>query len=151
MNNTSFNENMDILFTEVQDFAKQNSVMGAPLTVENKTLVPIVSVTLGYGSGTNSMKSGSNESKTPGVGLGAKISTDAVVVIDKDNVSMLPVTQKANANQLMDKIPQVISSMMPNAQQNMQQGAQQGQQPNQQAQQQNQQQAQQQNQAKPKP
>ncbi|GAA0727305.1 hypothetical protein GCM10008905_24760 [Clostridium malenominatum] len=132
--NTHVNENLDSLFTEVQEFAKQNSVMGTPMTVENKTLVPVVSVTVGYGSGTSSMKAGSTSTTTPGLGLGARISTDAIVVIDKENVSMLPVTQKSNGNQLMDKIPQMISNMMPGGQQqqgqqqNQQQGQQQGQQ-----------------------
>lgn len=136
--NTHVNQNLDSLFTEVQEFAKQNSVMGTPMTVENKTLVPIVSVTIGYGSGTSSMKAGSTSTTTPGLGLGARISTDAVVVIDKENVSMLPVSQKSNGNQLMDKLPQMLSSIMPGAQQQQGQAAQ-----GQQAQQQNQQQSQQ--------
>ena len=139
MNNTNFDQNLDTLFNEVQDFAKQNSVMGSPLTVENKTLVPIISVTLGYGSGTSSMKTGGTSTTTPGLGLGARISTDAVVVIDQNNVSMLPIAQKTNAGQLMDKLPQMINSLMPGgqqgqqqaSQQNMQQGQQQAQQPGQ--------------------
>ena len=62
------------------------------------------------------------------LGLGAKLSTDAVIVIDKDNVSLLSLNSTA-AGQLMDKIPQIISGMTGKQQSGQAQGqSQQGQQ-----------------------
>ncbi|KEI02223.1 GerW family sporulation protein [Clostridium botulinum] len=135
--NNNFSDNMNTVFTKVEDYVKHESMMGTPLTVENKTLVPVVSVSLGYGSGNNSPKNKTNPSSCPaeGVGLGAKIATDAVVVIDKDCVSMLPVSQRTNVNinDMMTKLPNVISSLKggTNTQQNQAQGQQQQQQQNQ--------------------
>ncbi|KGM97054.1 sporulation protein [Clostridium novyi A str. 4552] len=114
--NNNFSDNMNTVFSKVEDYVKTESMMGAPMTVQDKTLVPIVSVSLGYGSGNNSPKdksASSNSCPAEGVGLGAKIATDAVVVIEKDCVSMLPVAQKSNMNvkDMMDKIPNVLTSI----------------------------------------
>lgn len=114
--NNNFSDNINTVFNKVEDYVKTESMMGAPITVQDKTLVPVVSVSLGYGSGNNSPKDKSTSTSThpaEGVGLGAKINTDAVVVIEKDCVSMLPVTQKSNMNvkDMMDKIPNVLTSI----------------------------------------
>ncbi|EDS76313.1 conserved hypothetical protein [Clostridium botulinum C str. Eklund] len=114
--NNNFSDNMNTVFNKVEDYVKTESMMGTPITVQDKTLVPIVSVSLGYGSGNNSPKdkaASSNSCPAEGVGLGAKIATDAVVVIEKDCVSMLPVAQKSNMNvkDMMDKIPNVLTSI----------------------------------------
>ncbi|GIM27619.1 hypothetical protein CPJCM30710_02850 [Clostridium polyendosporum] len=64
-----------------------------------------MSVTVGYGNAADS---------PGGLGLGAKISTNAVVVIDKESVSMLPVNEKSSnldINQLLDKVPQTIANI----------------------------------------
>lgn len=133
--NTNFTQNMDALFSDLQNFVKTDSVIGSPVTVGDKTLVPVMSVTLGYGSTGMAKKQQSDSTNASnGVGLGAKISTNAVVVIDKDSVSMLPVNEKNNMGQLMDKLPQALTSLGQNM---MSQGANQGQQQNQMQNQQN--------------
>ncbi|AYF55089.1 sporulation protein [Clostridium botulinum C] len=132
--NNNFSDNMNTVFTKVEDYVKHESMMGTPLTVENKTLVPIVSVSLGYGSGNNSPKNKNNSTSSScpaeGVGLGAKIATDAVVVIDKDCVSMLPVSQRTNVNinDMITKLPNVISSLKGSTNTQQNQGQQQSQQ-----------------------
>jgi uncharacterized spore protein YtfJ len=123
---TDFTQNIDTLFSDLQNFAKTESVLGNPLIVGDKTLVPVMSVTLGYGSAGMGTKIDQPETKNAsnGIGLGAKISTSAVVIVEKTGVSMLPVSEKSNMGQLMDKIPQAIASM---TQGSTQQGASQGQ------------------------
>ncbi|MCY6371220.1 GerW family sporulation protein [Clostridium ganghwense] len=130
-------QNVDALFTGLQNFVKTESVMGTPVNVADKTLVPVVSVTIGYGSGSNN-KAPVPANGGPGVGLGARIATNAVVVINKDSVSMLPVNEKGNVNNLpndnntmstlVDKIPEMINNFKQGAQpQNMAQNQQQNQ------------------------
>lgn len=114
--NTSFTNNMDTLFTDLHDFVSTDTVLGSPLSVGNKTLVPVMSVTMGYGStgmSTKLQNSGSNNANnaTNGVGLGARVTTSAVVVIENDSVSMLPVNEKSNMEQLMNKLPEAVSSL----------------------------------------
>jgi len=115
-------------------------LIGKPVTQGDKTFLPVVSVTLGYGSGNSASKpQQGNSSSSQGLGsiasatnmaggalgLGAKLCTDAIIVIDKDNVSIMPLNAAANAGQLMDKIPQILSNMSSNKQQGQQQGQQQ--------------------------
>ncbi|OFI05841.1 sporulation protein YtfJ [Clostridium acetireducens DSM 10703] len=134
--NVSFSQDMDALFSELKDFVKTESIMGTPLPVGDNTLIPVVSVTLGYGSGNNAKNANANAA--PGVGIGAKVCTNAVVVVNKDNVSMLPVNGKGNMDQVMNNIPQMISNLKQSAsQQNMPQGQQNQPQQNNQNQQQN--------------
>ena len=105
--NTPFTQNMDTIFTDLHNFVKNDSVLGAPVVVGDKTLVPVISVTLGYGN------PGMSKSSTPSSmsGMGARVSTNAVVVIDKNSATMLTVGEKANMSKMIDKIPQAISSI----------------------------------------
>lgn len=114
--NTTFTNNMDTLFTDLHDFVSTDTVLGTPLSVGNKTLVPVMSVTMGYGSTGMSTKVQNNSSNnannaTSGTGLGARVTTNAVMVIENDSVSMLPVNEKSNMEQLMNKLPDAISSL----------------------------------------
>jgi hypothetical protein len=58
------------------------------------------------------MGTGGPGTGTGALGLGAKLCTDAVLVIDNQNVTLLPVGSTASS--LMDKIPQIISSINQN-------------------------------------
>ena len=103
--NTPFSQNMDSIFTDLHNFVKNDSVLGAPVIVGEKTLVPVISVTLGYGT------PGMSKNNTSGSGMGARISTNGVVVIDKDSTTMLTVGEKGNMSQMIDKIPQALGSI----------------------------------------
>lgn len=143
-------QNVDTLFSNLENFTQNQGLIGKPVTYGDKTFIPVVSVALGYGSGNTAGKSqqGNAPSNTGAMqgggnmaggalGLGAKLNTDAVIVIDKDQVSMLQLSAAANATQFMDKIPQILTGMGQNKQpgqaqnQDSSQSAQQAQQPQQ--------------------
>lgn len=142
---TNLNQNIDSLFSNLETFTQNEGLIGKPVTQGDKTFLPVVSLTLGYGSGNSASKPQGSSSAGQGIssmigasnmaggalGLGAKLCTDAVIVIDKGNVSMMPLNATANAGQLMDKIPQILSGMKPSNPQQSQQMNQQGQQQNQ--------------------
>lgn len=117
MDQLSFTENVDSLFRSLENFTQNEGIIGKPVTQGDKTFLPVVSITVGGGGGNASMKgqggSGagmpSSSTGTGALGLGAKLCTDAVIVIDKDNVSLLPMN--SNASSLMDKIPQIVSGI----------------------------------------
>lgn len=134
IDNSSFNENLDTLFSDLHNLVKSDTVLGNPVTVGEKTLVPVMAVTLGYGStGTGTRMSSSSNTSSNGIGLGARISTSAVMVIDKDSVTMHAVNEKGNMASMMDKIPQALAGIgksMTGMGQAQQQGGQQNQQNN---------------------
>lgn len=122
---TTLNQNVDMLFSNLENFTQKEGVIGKPVVQDNKTFLPVVSVTLGYGGGNSANKTqpedssnssnqtlGGIASKMAGgaLGFGAKLNTEAIIVIDKDkdSVSMLPLTSGAN---LTEKIPQMLMNM----------------------------------------
>lgn len=114
---------VDSLFHGLENFTQKEGILGKPVEQGDKTLIPVISVTLGYGSGNMAPKAQqaqmgmASSSDTGGaLGLGAKVSTDAVIVIDSNNVSMLPVSGSGNVSQLIDKIPQIVMGMNQNKQ-----------------------------------
>jgi uncharacterized spore protein YtfJ len=74
---------------------------------------------------------GTSNAGMDALGLGARISTDALAVVDGENISVIPVSATgSNMNQLISQIPQ----MMGKGQSGQSQGQQQGQQSQQQGQ-----------------
>ena len=147
--NQNLTQNVDTLFSNLENFTQNEGLIGKAVTHGDKTLIPVVSVTLGYGSGNSAGKNqAGNTSTTMGtgssnmtggaLGLGAKLTTDAVIVIDSsnnNNVSVLPLSSAGATSQIMDKIPQILSGMGQNNQQGQQQNQSQNQSQNQQNQQ----------------
>jgi len=132
MDQFNMTENVDTLFHSIENFTQKEGVIGKPVTLGDKTLLPVVSVTVGYGGGNAAMKgqsgsgstgtgTGSSSSGTGALGLGAKLTTDAVIVIDNQNISMLPISANG-ASQLIEKIPQIVSTMSQNKQSNQPMG-----------------------------
>jgi len=133
MDQLTLNSNVDSLFHTLENLTQKEGIIGKAVTHGDKTFLPVVSITVGYGTGSASMGKGqsgsstftSSTSQTPGtgaLGLGAKVCTDAVIVIDSSNnqsVTMLPVSSAAGS--LMDKIPQIISGINQSKQQNQSQ------------------------------
>lgn len=132
MDHSALNTNVDSLFHSLENFTQKEGIIGKPVTQGDKTFLPVISITVGYGGGnatmgksqpSSSMSSGASQgSGTGALGLGAKLCTDAVIVIDNQNnqsVTMLPVSSAAGS--LMDKIPQIISGMNQSKQQNQSQ------------------------------
>lgn len=114
----SMNQNIDTLFSNIENFTQNEGTLGKPVTQGDKTLIPIISVTIGYGGGNTSGKmTGSSTGTTQGtsnagmdaLGLGARISTDALAVVDGENVNVIPVNSTgSNMSQLINQIPQMM-------------------------------------------
>lgn len=131
-------QNVDTLFSNLENFTQNEGLIGKAYTHGDKTFIPVVSVTLGYGTGNTASKNqqgttatnqaqgaaGAGNMAGGALGLGAKLNTEAVIVIDKDNVSMLPLGAAAGSSQLIEKIPQMLMGLNQNKQQQGQQGQQ---------------------------
>lgn len=127
-------QQVDTLFTNMENFTQNDSLIGKPVSQGDKTFLPVMSITLGYGGGDTQSKAKQPSAATPAgtmgggaVGLGAKLCTDAVIVIDKDNVMFAPINATGNVSQIINQIPQIIGSMQSGGQSG-QSGAQTGQQ-----------------------
>ncbi len=135
--NSTLHENVDTLFTNLQSFTQNEGVLGKPMSYEDKTFIPVVSLTLGYGGGNTTPKNQQNNTGSQNMssaignmgagalGLGARLTTDAIVVIDKGNVSMMQLTPMAgNVSQMINQIPQILMGKNQGSGQQGQQGQQ---------------------------
>ncbi len=142
--NNTMEQNVSTLFSNIESFAQQEGTLGKPLSVEDKTLIPVISISIGYGGGNSSGKltqgstttsQGSGSTGMDALGLGARISTDAVLVVDQGNISAISINPASGAmSQLMNKLPQMVGMGQNSQKQGQQQGQQQDQQQGQQQQ-----------------
>lgn len=129
---------VNTLFSNMESFTQNEGLIGKPVTQGNKTFLPVVSVMIGFGGGDSQSKMNKSTAGTNSfgmgnvmgggaLGLGAKLCTDAVLILDNDNVLLAQIGAASNITKVIDKIPQIISNMNPQGgQQGNQQGAQQG-------------------------
>lgn len=97
--------------SELREVARTESIVGEPITVGNKTLVPIVRISVGFGAGGGE---GSDEKNRGGFGGGggggARVEPAAFIVIDEEGISLLP-AKPGTIDSLIDAIPTAISKI----------------------------------------
>lgn len=102
----------DILKTitgEMQKSLSARTVVGDPITVEGRTIVPLVSVGMGFGAGTGSGK----EDNPGGGGGGLGMKPVAVVIIDHQGVRIerLKESRHSLTEHLAEAIPGFLDSL----------------------------------------
>ncbi len=104
-------DNLKTIFEEMEDFLTTKAVIGEPIQIGAVTLIPVINVTFGMGTG-----GGSGEGAKPnlgqkggaGAGLGAKISPTAVVVIKDEDISVIPISGGMGFEKLIDLVPDIV-------------------------------------------
>jgi len=92
---------------ELREMAKSESIVGEPITVGDRTVIPVVKMSVGFGAG-----GGQGESEKKGSGFGGgggggvMIEPAAFIIIDKDGISLLP-AKKGSWESLIEAIPGV--------------------------------------------
>ena len=108
----NFKESIDSIFSNFERFIKTETVVGQPIVVWEVTLVPIISVFFGCGAGGGKGSDNKSiDSDGAGGGGGARITPDAIVVIKKGEVSMLPIKSKNNLEALIEMDPEIITKV----------------------------------------
>jgi len=85
-------ELISTIVEELKSMATTESVVGEPIKVDGKTIIPVIKVSMGFGGGggedTGSQKHGGTGG---GGGGGIKIEPVAFIVADEEQVSLLPI------------------------------------------------------------
>ena len=104
-------EILEALLNKITVIAATKTVVGEPVTVGEKIIVPVVKVALGVGagSGTNSGK-GESSSGGSGGGAGLSISPVAFIVIDGHNVHLFG-TKPSVLDNLTAKLPDIVQTI----------------------------------------
>ena len=96
---------------ELREISKSETIIGEPITVGDRTVIPVVKISVGFGAG-----GGQGESDKAGTGFGggggggARIEPAAFIIMDKDGISLLPVS-KGKWDSIIDVIPEVAKKI----------------------------------------
>ncbi len=90
---------------ELKEISKSETIVGEPITVGYRTVIPIVRISVGFGAGGGQGENSKAESGFGGGGGGGvKIEPSAFIIMDKDGVSILP-ANKGKWDSIIDSIP----------------------------------------------
>jgi len=95
---------------ELKEVARSETVIGDPVTVGDKTVIPVVKISFGFGAGGGQGDEGSRSGFGGGGGGGARIEPTAFIIMDEKGVSLLPVG-KGKWDTIIDAIPGIASKL----------------------------------------
>jgi uncharacterized spore protein YtfJ len=104
---STVNENLQLLFSKMEEFVSTKVVVGEAVNYGNVIIVPLVEVSFGVCTGLSEAKT--TDKNTGGGGLGARITPTAMVVIIDNTVQLVNVKNQESVNKLIDMIPGILS------------------------------------------
>lgn len=105
------NETIKEILTQMQHIAQTNTVVGEPVKMGDKVIIPVTKVSLGFGAGGGSSKQES-DNFVGGSGGGINIEPVGFIVSDKDGAQLLLVNQKGTQfGKVLDLVPSLIEKV----------------------------------------
>lgn len=112
-------ENIDVLFENLKEFVRTETVVGQAIHIDDTIIVPFVTVTFGAGTGggtaedKNKKDNKDNDmgAEGSGAGAGARITPDAVLVIKGERVQLLPINKATSVDKLIEMVPNILSKI----------------------------------------
>ncbi len=94
---------------EIANMISTKTVIGEPITLEGKTIIPITKVSFGFGSGGGEGKGKTGEEGFGGGGGGGGvIEPVAFLVVSMEDVKLYSVKEKGIISQLAEVIPEIM-------------------------------------------
>jgi len=102
-------ELMQEVVEQLEKLVTTKTIVGEPITVAGKTVIPISKVSFGFGSAGGEGKRGEEGGFGGG---GAKIEPVAFLVVSEDEVKLFPATGKGiNLGKIMEAVPEVVDKL----------------------------------------
>lgn len=106
---------VDVLQTivgELRQMARSESIIGAPVTIGDRTVLPITKLSFGFGAGG---AEGTSTEKGSGFGGGggggAMIEPVAFLIMDKDRIQLLTTRKNGVVEAVLEAAPDLIASI----------------------------------------
>jgi len=97
---------------QLEKLVTTKTIVGEPITVADKTVIPISKVSFGFGSAGGECKHDGEGGFGGGGGGGAKIEPIAFLVVSEDEVKLLPATGKGiDIGKIMEAVPEVVDKL----------------------------------------
>ena len=114
---------------EIEKVLSTKTVVGEPITIEGKTIVPLISVGFGFGAGGGTGKGGEaakqqGEGTGGGSGGGAGIKPVAVIIISEEGVSVEPIVGGVAGalEKVGESIPRMVEKVIDRRQERKKEG-----------------------------
>ena len=105
-------ELMQEVVEQLEKLVTTRTIVGEPITVAGKTVIPISKVSFGFGSAGGEGKRGEEGGFGGGGGGGAKIEPVAFLVVSEDEVKLLPATGKGiDIGKIVEAVPEVVDKL----------------------------------------
>ncbi len=102
---------MSAIVGEIKTIARSETIIGDPVSVGDKTVVPIVKITAGFGAGGGEGSAGEKQTGFGGGGGGGvSIEPAAFLVLDGDQVSLLP-AKSFKFEKIIDSVPDLLDKL----------------------------------------
>ena len=125
---------MEITMNNIQDMVDVNTIIGAPIDINDKiSIIPISKVSFGFVAGGSEFKGETIEEynrkdkdeeityKNPfggGSGAGVNITPVSFLVVNNGNIKLMPVEYCSTIDKIADYIPDVVEKLISNKKEN---------------------------------
>lgn len=96
---------------ELKQIASADSIIGDPVTIGNRTVVPIVKVSVGFGAGGGEGEQKAGTGYGAGGGGGCIVEPAAFIIMDESGISLLP-AKPGKIDSIVEAIPGVVKKIM---------------------------------------
>jgi Uncharacterized conserved protein len=105
-------ESIEAMIPHLENMTQAKTVVGEPIISNGKTIIPLVSVRLGFAAGGgegNAPQQGVGQGEGGGAGL--NVTPAALLIIDESGVQVYSLNQKGGLAKLMELVPEVMAKM----------------------------------------
>ncbi|MCP4703017.1 MAG: sporulation protein [candidate division Zixibacteria bacterium] len=104
MSENKVSEILKDIVGELKNIATSQTVVGDPITVNEKTVVPVVKISVGFGAGGGQGAKGDQSGFGGGGGGAAKIEPSAFIIMDQKKISLLS-AKPGKLDALVEAVP----------------------------------------------
>ena len=102
--------------SKIREMVDVNNVIGAPITVDGVTIIPVSKVSVGFGGGGSDFAKNASAGELPfggGVGGGVKVNPICFLIVKDGNVRMMPVAAPASttADRIVEMVPDTLDKI----------------------------------------
>ena len=84
-------EILKVILSNVESVAKAKTILGDPIELGDKTVIPVCKVGVGFGAGGSDAKGEKSDAASGGGGGGFSVEPVAFLVVQGDEVNLLPI------------------------------------------------------------
>ena len=107
-------EVLKIITSELKAFASTSSIVGEPINIDGKTIIPVIKVKLGFGGGAGEETGGESKhggGTGAGGGGGVNVEPAAFITVIGDEISVLS-PKGSRFEKLAEAVPAIVSKIM---------------------------------------